>query len=523
MKTFAQLLTEYAERTGVTDAELARHLGVRRQTIFRWKEGLTKRPRDRQDVLRLAEKLRLTPAERDELLLAAGFAPETPALPEAPSPIRADAVQALPALSDEVPASPARRSLPWRWLGLGLALVMVILLGLGAWLARHGDALRMGPSIALGEPARPGETLILVAQFANYGGEKLGFNVAGRLTQALEQEFAASGLKDVRVQLIPEVIETQAEAEQIGRAQRASLVIWGEYDSGRVLAHFTPLKPGADPQEIERMLGDVSELNATINIKLPQEVRWLALVAVGQMAYLDGRYDEAEALFQQAVRFQPEDPAAMKLAYFYFALLEEAKPHPDLDQIIAYNTQAIELDPNFLTPLNNRAAAYLRRHAPGDVARAIADLRRVASLAPDLASAHFNLGLALSRLGKDQAPEALAEFHRAYELDPDSPGVNNALCWTYALLQRPEEAMPFCDRAVELDPSGYAYDSRGVARAEMGDFEGAIADFQAFLNALADDPEALARFGPRRRAWIEQLRSGENPFDTATLDALFQE
>jgi len=65
-------------RVGITDAELARAIGVRRQTIFRWKEGLTARPRHRDDVLRCADKLRLTPQERDEFLLAAGFAPQEP-------------------------------------------------------------------------------------------------------------------------------------------------------------------------------------------------------------------------------------------------------------------------------------------------------------------------------------------------------------------------------------------------------------------------------------------------------------
>ncbi len=76
MRTFAELLSEYMTRTGVSDAELARAIGVRRQTIFRWKEGLVARPRSAEDVLRCAAKLRLTAEERDRLLLAAGFPPE---------------------------------------------------------------------------------------------------------------------------------------------------------------------------------------------------------------------------------------------------------------------------------------------------------------------------------------------------------------------------------------------------------------------------------------------------------------
>lgn len=75
LPTFGQLLSEYMQRSGISDSELARSIGVRRQTIFRWKEGLVERPRAREDVLQCAKKLRLTDEERDRLLLAAGFAP----------------------------------------------------------------------------------------------------------------------------------------------------------------------------------------------------------------------------------------------------------------------------------------------------------------------------------------------------------------------------------------------------------------------------------------------------------------
>ncbi len=78
MQTFAELLTEYAARTGIGDAELARRIPVSRLTLVRWKEGVTERPRYREDVLRVAELLRLTDEERDLLLVAAGFVPESP-------------------------------------------------------------------------------------------------------------------------------------------------------------------------------------------------------------------------------------------------------------------------------------------------------------------------------------------------------------------------------------------------------------------------------------------------------------
>jgi transcriptional regulator with XRE-family HTH domain len=76
MKSFAELLALYIKQAGITDAELARSIGVSRQTIFRWREGLTGRPNSREDVIAIAKKLRLSPAERDALLLAGGFRPD---------------------------------------------------------------------------------------------------------------------------------------------------------------------------------------------------------------------------------------------------------------------------------------------------------------------------------------------------------------------------------------------------------------------------------------------------------------
>lgn len=76
MLTFAQLLRAYVQRAGISDAELARRIGISRQTIFRWKEGNVAHPQRREDILQCANKLRLTPAECDLLLLTAGFIPQ---------------------------------------------------------------------------------------------------------------------------------------------------------------------------------------------------------------------------------------------------------------------------------------------------------------------------------------------------------------------------------------------------------------------------------------------------------------
>ena len=138
MAKFGELLRAYMERTGISDSELARSVGVRRQTIFRWKEGLVAAPRNRDDVLRVAGRLRLTDEEQDRLLLAAGFAPEAtdrpPAAHESADPDTAPASgTAVPEKPDAPPSTRPERRGRSPWLPWAAGAIGVILLALVAW------------------------------------------------------------------------------------------------------------------------------------------------------------------------------------------------------------------------------------------------------------------------------------------------------------------------------------------------------------------------------------------------------
>ncbi len=79
--------------------------------------------------------------------------------------------------------------------------------------------------------------------------------------------------------------------------------------------------------------------------------------------------------------------------------------------------------------------------------------------------------------------------------------------------------MNACDQAVAPDRMhGDRRDSRGLARARTGDFEGAIEDFQAFME-WTDDDEARAQ----RRKWIYTLNAGDDPFTPEVLEQLRSE
>ena len=220
MRTFAELLSEYIERAGISDSELARSIGVRRQTLFRWKDGQIQRPRYRDDVLRCARRLRLTPEERNLLLTAAGFSPEAPPLSVREQP--SEPVRETPSADDSaeeesqdaVPQSSVTSSRrPWV-IGFAGGLVIVVGIALATAMLSNSDgetpvAKVVSTSTPTPQPTSPvptptavietpipvvvtpepetEEDVVVIARFVNYIGGETGFNVAGRIKTALEE------------------------------------------------------------------------------------------------------------------------------------------------------------------------------------------------------------------------------------------------------------------------------------------------------------------------------------------------
>jgi len=117
--------------------------------------------------------------------------------------------------------------------------------------------------------------------------------------------------------------------------------------------------------------------------------------------------------------------------------------------------------------------------------------------------------------------DGVKAFEQASALGPtpelaEASTVFNQMCWIGSLNGHSAEVMDACERAVETNPSEWRFrDSRGLGRALMGKFKGAIEDFQEFVRGT-DDDEARAQ----RQRWIQALREGKNPFTTEELESL---
>ena len=604
MRTFAELLSEYIERAGISDTELARSIGVRRQTLFRWKDGQIQRPRYRDDVLRCAKRLRLTPEERDLLLTAAGFSPEAPPLSvrEQPAePVRevpptdAAAKEEPPEAAPQPTATSSRR--PWV-IGFAGGLVIVVGIALATAMLSNGEgevpvAEVVATPTQTPEPTTPPATptavvetpiaetpeakfqaqvlatpepeteedVVVIARFVNYTGGVTGYNVAGRIKAALEEEIRAEFLPSIEIKVLAEDVRDEAEAQEVAQQTNASIVIWGEYDSGRAQARFTvpALHGSMEESQVERPVLNPTDLTATINTELPHDVRLLALLIFAELYESGEDSKKARDALDEVLTDLPEESDTVSTIYFRLAYLHQVKEPPNLAAAEKYYTLAILYNPEsptayfnrgltywardefdeaiddytaslFRNPrdpkvLHGRGVAYLERSKAGDAVRAIDDFSKGIDIDDTILENFFSRALAYFMLGGAHDDQSLKDLHHILSVESDHTGSLNNLCWFMSLGDRAAEGLPYCERALSIDSDYYlAYDSRGLAHALLGNHEKAEDDFTKFLEWLGtQSSDTYERYGPRREKWVESLSKGENPFDKAELMALRNE
>jgi tetratricopeptide (TPR) repeat protein len=180
--------------------------------------------------------------------------------------------------------------------------------------------------------------------------------------------------------------------------------------------------------------------------------------------------------------------------------------------------RALELDPNNANTHHWYGEDYLM--TVGRVDEAIREGRRARELDP--LSATFGTTLAQSLFRGGRYDEAVALLGGILSLEPDYPVAHEALAQVYLLRDRPKDALPLFQRAVELSGRhalnlgllGYAYSK--VDR--RSDAEQLLRELQTRAGSAYASPIAFALLhaglGDTTRAfhWLERAAEERDPF-----------
>ncbi len=144
-------------------------------------------------------------------------------------------------------------------------------------------------------------------------------------------------------------------------------------------------------------------------------------------------------------------------------------------------------------------------------------LRALLALKPDCRDGHLAMGMMLQR---DQPAQAIAEFEKALETDPEFPDAHYHLATTLLRIGKIEDALSHYNAVIELDPRhAEAYQYRARVLAQLGRLDDSVADYR---NAVKCAPEssdahhnlgaALAEYGDVNEARHHLARAVElNP------------
>jgi len=123
----------------------------------------------------------------------------------------------------------------------------------------------------------------------------------------------------------------------------------------------------------------------------------------------------------------------------------------------AFYQQALARDPNFAEAAAELARTRLSRHwfvsplSPAELEEVRSLIDRALVLAPNSPEAHFALGL-FFYWGHRQCENALAEFNRALELQPNNADARAFCAWVYRRRGEWKRSLADSQRAEELDP-----------------------------------------------------------------------
>ena len=206
-----------------------------------------------------------------------------------------------------------------------------------------------------------------------------------------------------------------------------------------------------------------------------------ALVSIGYLHLKEGTGEQALLALDRAIDLRPDYDTAYNNRGAAKTLLGRHQ-----DAIADYDT-AIRLKPDYAEAYSNRGTAknFLGRHQD-----AIADYNKAIRLKPDYVKAYDGRGSTKHLLGRSQ--DAIADYNKAIQLKADDAQAYYHRGHANKTLEKYEEAFADYDKVIDLRPD-YAevYDNRGFVQFRLGRYREAITDYSKVIQLIKSSEAKL--------------------------------
>lgn len=234
---------------------------------------------------------------------------------------------------------------------------------------------------------------------------------------------------------------------------------------------------------------------------------YIATNNLAQVLFQSGRFDEAIAECQKALKIKPDLAAAHN--NLGVALIRSkqgggtALRQKSIDEAIGHYRAALQIKPDFMQARSNLGNALLQK---GQVDEAIAQFQKALEVDAQYAEAEFSLGKAFWQ--KREVNEAIAHYQKAVEISPDYAEARYSLGNSFVAEGKYSEAIANYEGAVRIRPDYFeAHYNLGCLLATVGNTSDALNELNEAVRINGDSAKAhctlgslLARMGHREEA-----------------------
>src|SRR6516225_3448192 len=340
-----------------------------------------------------------------------------------------------------VAAAATRKRAVFRWLSLCMGSLLAVLAVIGFLVFRHKRPVELPLP----------EKSIAVFPFENLSEEKANAYFAEGVQNEILTKLASvrdlkviSRISTAKYQSKPDNLKSLAQELGVSTVLEGAVQKTG--DKVRVTVQLIDARADTHlwAKSYDRDLKDVLAVESEVSQEIADA--------------LQAKLSQSESRVLASARTRDPEAYDLFLKGEYEFHQAESTLAPDAyDRADGFYRQALARDPNFAEAAAALAQSRLSRHwfvsplAPPELDEVKSIIDRALALAPNSPEAHLALGL-FFYWGHRQYENALGEFNRTLELQPNSADARAFCAWVYRRRGEWERSLADSQRAEELDP-----------------------------------------------------------------------